>query len=119
MQSSIEGYLRLLTCEHFLSASTTEATVAVAFFVTTGNRYRYQLVYTNQATRIDAGTTSNFARMATDATKRKHYCKCKHFLTLSLAWLSLGWPQCKPAFTLKGYVRFDDILPGKEILRVI
>jgi len=45
MQSSIEGYLRLLTCEHFLSASTT---VAVAFFVTTANHYIYQLVYTKQ-----------------------------------------------------------------------
>jgi len=33
MQSSIEGYLRLLACEHFLSASTTVATVAVAFFL--------------------------------------------------------------------------------------
>ena len=30
------------------------------------------------------GSMSNFARMATDATKRKHYCKCKHFPTLSL-----------------------------------
>jgi len=45
MQSSIEGYLHLLACEHFLSASTT---AAVAFFVTTANRYRYQLVYTKQ-----------------------------------------------------------------------
>jgi len=45
MQSGIEGYLRLLACEHFLSASTT---VAVAFFVTTANRYRYQLVHIKQ-----------------------------------------------------------------------
>jgi len=51
----------------------------------------------HQATRIDTGSKSNFARMATDATKRKHYCKCKHFPTLSLTWLSLAWPQCKPA----------------------
>jgi len=43
MQSSIEGYLHLLACEHFLSASTT---VAVAFFVITANSY--QLVYTKQ-----------------------------------------------------------------------
>jgi len=48
MQSSIEGYLRLLTCEHFLSASTTEATVAVAFFVITANHYICQFVYTKQ-----------------------------------------------------------------------
>jgi len=48
MQSSIEGYLHLLACEHFLSASTTVATGAVAFFVTTANRYRYQLLYTKQ-----------------------------------------------------------------------
>ena len=54
-----------------------------------------------QATRIDASSTSNFARMATDATKRKHYCKYKHFPTLSLAWHSLAWPQCKPASTLR------------------
>jgi len=40
MQSSIEVYLRLLACEHFLSASTTVATVAVTFFVTMANRYR-------------------------------------------------------------------------------
>ena len=46
MQSSIEGYLHLLACEHFLSASTTVATVAVAFFVITANSY--QLVYTKQ-----------------------------------------------------------------------
>jgi len=48
MQSSIEGCLCLLAYEHFLSASTTVATVAVAFFVTTANCYRYQLVYTKQ-----------------------------------------------------------------------
>jgi len=48
MQSSIEGYFRLLACEHFLSASATVAIVTVAFFVTTANRYRYQLVYTKQ-----------------------------------------------------------------------
>ena len=46
----------------------------------------------------DAGSTSNFACMATDATKRKHHWKCKHFPALSLTWLSLAWPQCKPAF---------------------
>jgi len=46
MQSTIEGYLHLLACEHFLSASSTVATVAVAFFVTTANRYRHQLVDT-------------------------------------------------------------------------
>jgi len=45
----------------------------------------------HQATRIDAGSTSNFARIATDATKHKLCCKCKHFPTLSLAWLSLAW----------------------------
>jgi len=48
MQSSIEAYLQFSACEHFLSASPTVATVAVAFFVTTANRYRYQLVYTKQ-----------------------------------------------------------------------
>jgi len=48
MQSGIEAYLHLSACEHFLSASTTVATVAVAFFVTTANRSRYQLVYTKQ-----------------------------------------------------------------------
>jgi len=30
---------------------------------------------------------------------RKHYCKCKYFPTLSLTWLTLAWPQCKPAFS--------------------
>jgi len=35
--------------------------------------------------------------MATDATKRKHYCKCKHYCTFPR--LSLAWPQCKPAST--------------------
>ena len=53
---------------------------------------------------IDAGSTSNFTRMATDATKRKHYCKCKHFPMLSLTWLSLAWPQCKPAFKDEIYI---------------
>jgi len=48
MQSSIEGYLRLFACEHLLSANATAATVAVAFFVTTANHYRYQLVYIKQ-----------------------------------------------------------------------
>jgi len=50
MQSSIEGYLHLFACEHFLSASTTVAVAffVAAFFVTTANRYRYQLVYTKQ-----------------------------------------------------------------------
>jgi len=33
MQSSIEAYLHLSACEHFLSASTTVATVAVAVFL--------------------------------------------------------------------------------------
>jgi len=98
MQSGIEGYLRLLPCEHFLSASTTVATVAVAFFCYNGQPLQIPACL-YQATRIDVGSRSNFARMATDANKRKHYCKCKHFPTLSLAWLSLAWPQCKPAFT--------------------
>jgi len=48
MQSSIEACLQFSAYEHFSSASTIVATVAVAFFVTTANRYRYQLVYTKQ-----------------------------------------------------------------------
>jgi len=45
MWSGIEGYLHLFACERLLSAS---ATVAVAFFATTANRYRYQFVCTKQ-----------------------------------------------------------------------
>ena len=93
MQSSIEDYLHLLVCEHFLRASTT---VAVAFFCYNGQPLQIPACL-YQATRIDVGSRPNFARMATYATKRKHHCKCEHFPTLNLAWLSLAWPQCKPA----------------------
>ena len=84
MQASIEGYLRVLACEHFLSANTPVATVAVAFVCYNGQPLQVPACL-YQANRIDASSTSNFARMATDATKRKQYCKCKHFPTLSLA----------------------------------
>ena len=52
MQSSIEAYIHLLACEHFLSASTTVATVAVAFFCY--NRQPLQIpACLHQATRMD------------------------------------------------------------------
>ena len=52
MQSSIEGYLHLSACEHFLSASTTVATVAVAFFGYNGQPLQIPACL-YQATRID------------------------------------------------------------------
>ena len=102
MQSSIEGYLHLLACEHFLSASSNSSS---CFFCYNGQPLQIPACL-YQATWIDAGSMWNFARMATDATKRKHYCKCKHFPTLSLTWLSLAWPQCKPAFRLQCFFCF-------------
>jgi len=52
VQSSIEAYLHLSACEHFLSASTTVATVAVAFFCYNGQPLQIPACL-YQATRID------------------------------------------------------------------
>ena len=52
MQSSIEAYLQFSACEHFLSASTTVATVAVAFFCCNGQPLQIPACL-YQATRLD------------------------------------------------------------------
>ena len=52
MQSSIEAYLHLSACEHFLSASTTAAAVAVAFFCYNGQPLQIPACL-YQTTRID------------------------------------------------------------------
>jgi len=71
------------------------------------NGYFYQ-GFGRKLWKKSGNPASNFARMATDATKREHYCECKHFPTLSLTWLSLAWPQCKQALTQARFLAHVD-----------
>ena len=83
MQSSIEAYLQFSACKHF-KCQYHSSNSSSCFFCYNGQPLQISACL-YQATRIDAGNTSNFARMSTDATKRKHYYKWKHFPTLGLA----------------------------------